>query len=367
MNQAARIISIGLIAAMSFMSGCAGIGPDTIARDRFDYTFAISDSWKSQMLLNIVKMRYGDAPIFLDVASVINQYSVEQEFGAGVGSEIYNRGEPSFIGPGVRAGGRYTDRPTITYSPIIGEKFAKSLMTPLPLYAILNLVQSGYPIDMVFRFAVHSINGIQNRFGGLARVHSADPEFYHLLEKLKNIQSSKAIGMQIKKLKDKEASVVILKGKVSPKTQEESQEVRKILGLEPQETEFEVVYNLVSRSDKEIAIITRSMLEILMDLGSLIEVPESHVATKRVNPTFKDEGVGRASVPPLMRVYSSPEKPADVFVSVRYRDHWFFIDDRDLPSKGVFSFLMFAFTLTETGRSREGAPIVTIPTNHGCT
>jgi hypothetical protein len=40
----------------------------TVARDRFDYITAISDSWKSQMLLNLVKIRYGDAPVFLDVA-----------------------------------------------------------------------------------------------------------------------------------------------------------------------------------------------------------------------------------------------------------------------------------------------------------
>ena len=56
------------------LNGCASIGPGTMARDRFDYTTAISDSWKAQMLLNVVKLRYADAPVFLDVASVISQY-----------------------------------------------------------------------------------------------------------------------------------------------------------------------------------------------------------------------------------------------------------------------------------------------------
>jgi hypothetical protein len=40
--------------------------------------------------------------------------------------------------------------------------------------------------------------------------------------------------------------------------------------------------------------------------------------------------------------------------------HWFAIDDHDMPSKRLFSFLMFLFTLVETG-GKEGAPIVTIP------
>src|SRR5690348_7648773 len=58
-------------------AGCGGIGPSTINHDRFDYTEAIATSWKQQMLANIVKLRYGDTPVFLDVASVINQYSLE--------------------------------------------------------------------------------------------------------------------------------------------------------------------------------------------------------------------------------------------------------------------------------------------------
>ena len=43
------------------LAGCSGFGPLTVSRDRFDYTEAISDSWKRQMLFNLVKIRYGDA------------------------------------------------------------------------------------------------------------------------------------------------------------------------------------------------------------------------------------------------------------------------------------------------------------------
>ena len=55
-----------------WLAGCTTIGPTTIPRDRFDYAAAISDSWKNQMLLNLVKARYAEAPVFLDIASAIN-------------------------------------------------------------------------------------------------------------------------------------------------------------------------------------------------------------------------------------------------------------------------------------------------------
>jgi hypothetical protein len=46
--------------------------------------------------------------------------------------------------------------------------------------------------------------------------------------------------------------------------------------------------------------------------------------------------------------------------TVPYRNYWFWIDDRDMRSKVLFSFLMFIFSLTETG-GKEGAPIITVP------
>ena len=82
-----------------FLTNCTPMGPPTIARDRFDYVSAISDSWKRQMLLNLLKVRYSDAPVFMDVSSVINSYSLEGEISLGgefapVGLRAEHRGAP---------------------------------------------------------------------------------------------------------------------------------------------------------------------------------------------------------------------------------------------------------------------------------
>jgi hypothetical protein len=46
---------------------------------------------------------------------------------------------------------------------------------------------------------------------------------------------------------------------------------------------------------------------------------------------------------------------------VDYRDHWFFIDVRDLKSKRSFAFMMMLFSLAEPGE-KENLPLITIPT-----
>ncbi len=63
---------------------------------------------------------------------------------------------------------------------------------------------------------------------------------------------------------------------------------------------------------------------------------------------------------PSSWIHSSRDKPDDACAAVSFRGYWFRIDDRDLMSKKIFSFIMMIFSLTETG-GKKGAPIVTIP------
>ena len=54
------------------------IGPRSLPRDRSDYSLSLSDSWKEQTLLNIVKFRYIDPPVFVDVGSIVSSYRLSQ-------------------------------------------------------------------------------------------------------------------------------------------------------------------------------------------------------------------------------------------------------------------------------------------------
>jgi hypothetical protein len=244
----------------------------------------------------------------------------------------------------------------------MGDKFARSLMAPIPPPAILSFLQGNYPVDLILRLMVHEVNGIRNRFGGAARAHRADPEFYALLKKMQGVQSAGAIGMRFTKKDKDESAVMVLRGRRDPATESLSAEVRAMLGLDPKANEYQVVYGGVPRNDKEISILTRSFLEIIVDLAADIEVPAVHVAEKRVSPTHVEKTPTGETVLPLVRIHSSSETPGDAFLSIRYRNVHFWIDDKDLGSKAVFSFLLFISNLVETG-DKGTAPIVTIPTN----
>ena len=134
---------------------------------------------------------------------------------------------------GLGAQGQFTDRPTITYAPLMGERFARSLMTPIPPAALLSLIQAGNPIDLMLRLAVHVVNGIQNRFGGDARRAAGRPGILPLLARLRRIQHSGAIGMRVRRIGREEAVVLTLRQKVDPSIEAEILAVRQMLGSIP--------------------------------------------------------------------------------------------------------------------------------------
>jgi hypothetical protein len=137
--------------------------------------------------------------------------------------------------------------------------------------------------------------------------------------------------------------------------------IRELLSLNASAREFNVVYGDYPEKDTEIAMLSRSIYEVLRDLSANITVPEADVTERRVPPTPEADLGPEGPIPPLIRIASSADRPGDAFVAVPYRGHWFSIDDRDLPSKNLFSFIMFLFTFVEKA-GQDVAPILTIPT-----
>ena len=76
--------TVGALIALT-AAACGSIGPEALPRDRIDYAGAIGDSWKQQTLLNVIRLRYGDFPIFLDVQQVIAAYQLNSTVNGEIG------------------------------------------------------------------------------------------------------------------------------------------------------------------------------------------------------------------------------------------------------------------------------------------
>jgi hypothetical protein len=347
--------AVAVVLAAGALSGCANLGPSTVPADRFDYSTAIADSWKQQALLNIVKLRYSDVPVFVDVASVVAGYSLQT--GVTVAGVMSSRG--AVQGDYGSLGGQavYTDRPTITYVPLTGEKFLRGLVTPIDPKHVFFLLQSGYPADFVLGLTVESLNGLGNRSLAGGRLREADPGFRRALELLRDLQSRGAFGMRVEedRQKGQNALVLLPREGVSPEVLASGAELRGLLGLSTDSHRFTLRYSPMRGGPEDLNVNSRSVLQILQAFASYVEVPDEDVRSGRATPSAP-----AADRPDVGRIRSGAQKPDDAFVAVQYRDRWFWIEDTDFLTKRALTGVMFFFTLADTGGA-DRLPLVTIP------
>ena len=354
-------IAIGLFALA--LAGCSAFGPGTVERDRIDYSSALSESFKEQTLLNIVRLRYADTPAFMDVSSVISSYSYGAQASA---SALFNMGAPAnpTIFPGavgsVSGLAQYLERPTISYTPLTGDKFAKSLLRPLPPSAIFSLIAAGYPADFILQVTVRALNGVYNRSDAGGRARPADPAFYPLLDALRRLQLSESVSLRVEKRGAEDAAVMVIPGKRSPEAQRDSEFVRQTLNLPPDATELALTFGALPRGPTEIAVLSRSMIEILLEIAAGIEVPAEKVADGSTIATASPGPEASPRDRPFINIHSGASAPDDAYAAVRYGDSWYWIDDRDFAAKRAFTSLLVFFSLAETGVAPQ-APTLTIP------
>jgi hypothetical protein len=206
---------------------------------------------------------------------------------------------------------------------------------------------------------VNSINDLQNSFGGPGRLQAGDPEFRELITAIRESQAMGGMGMRMRTTKDKQTVVMFLRPSIDKAIAAPIRKIRELLGLNELAPELNVVYRTYPENDTEIAILSRSVLQVLIDLAFYIDVLEVDLAEGSVFGLRRSAEQERM-FPPLITVRCGPSAPYNAHVSVKYRNQWFWIEDRDRPSKQMFNFLMFLFSLTETG-TPQAAPVVTIP------
>lgn len=343
--------------------GCKHLGPRSIVADRVPYNEAVAVSWKEQTLLNIVKVRYADTPFFVDVAQIVSgyqmQHSAKAEGNLSAASAVLMPPVADRLGAKLGLESSYMDRPTVSYSPQTGAQFIRNLTSPIPPSAVLFLIQSGYPADVVLELGVDAINGIKNSSINAGEAEPGDPEFRKMTQILRKAQIAGNLSMRVEYGKDKsEAVVIFIRSRdIEPGLAAEIKELKKLLKLDPEVQEFRVVFGSASRAPNEIAILTRSIYRTMIVLSGYVEVPLGHQQEGRAHSY-----TSLANAASLMHIRSGPKRPADCFAAVHYRGCWFWVDDTDLNSKRTFGYLNILLALADSG-NKEGLPLVTIQAN----
>lgn len=346
---------LGLFA---LLSGCSSLGPTTIVADRFDYSAAIADSWKQQTLLNIVKLRYMDLPVFVDVASVVSGYSLQASVSLSGTVSSARAVQGDLLSSGVQ--GVYTDRPTITYTPATGQRFVRGLMEPIDPKNIFFMLQSGYAADFLLSMTVESLNGVRNRSTAAGMTREADPEFLQAIALLRDVQAAGAFAMRVEEDKVKGSTGVLFfrREDMPADVVEKVAEIRRLLRLPSGTQKFTLRYSPARGADDELTVNSRSMLQIMGAFASYMDVPEEHLREHSALPSVALTATETQHG--AVQIHSAKEKPANAYVAVHYRDYWFWIDHGDLRTKRALNAVMLFFTLVDTG-SKEPLPLITIP------
>jgi hypothetical protein len=374
---------IGLVAlACVSMCGCFGLGTSRLFEDQVGYSRALGDAEKSATLLNVVRMRYGDPPTFLQATQVISGYQLQHNLTAGF--EAFPAASPSTYLSGLGSV-QLQQSPTFTFQPLSGEQFAKSFIRPLSPADLLPLAMSGLPIDVLFRLGVQSTNELSNAVALTQTGAAGSPRFFLLLRDLRRLQIAGLLSVRLQEAapagphgdsdagdqkpdssQEKETTGNRAKsdpGRVylsisetrEPELAATVAEAKRLLGMSEEMTQAEVVYGR-SAERGQVAILTRSMLGVLSQVAIQVDVPAIDVLRHRTLPTVGNAGLEHR---PVVIIHSGPKLPEDAFTSVRYHQTWFWIAEDDFDSKLAFTVLQLLLALSRT-QTQNGA-IVTIP------
>jgi len=347
---------MGVLPCVAVLAGCQSQGPGRLPGDRFDYNQAVATSAKEQMLLNVVRLRYGEIPTFLEVSSVLTQYVYAAGAGAN-GAWGASLGDPAYS-VGGDASFRYIERPTITYSPLTGLEFAAQMTRPVPADLLFSLVQSGWPPDKLLVMCLQRLNDLHNQ-PFMARGERDAREFRRAIELMIDLSARNALETQSRDPGSSDRYLVFAEN-ANPETMQRIAELKQLLGLALNNSSFLIRTTVVGRRPDEMTMRVRSLLELMAFLSRGVRVPAEHLEQNRVRPRSAPVGPRDRALEPLV-VLAQREKPESAFVAVHYQDYWFYVAHDDHESKEAFGLLTYLFQM-QAPQVQGAGPLLTVPT-----
>ena len=401
--KAKTILVAGLFTCVT-LTGCSSVGPKALQRDHSRYSQVLREIQDEHRLLNLVRLRYMETPVFLQITSINTTYNVSVNANASV-ADLSRIGTST----GAGVGGSYGETPTFTYSLPASQEFFGRMVAPLSAEQLAPLTMSG--AGGFLRLGLRRINQLEN-VSSYTGWKAEEPDSYtefnevlHIIRELEraslidftfNISTTQvsspfdklgehssiheAIQVGMMFFKNDDDQWVARSGKMVPYMRFAGSfandprvlRLRELLNLEPGKYSFPIVDVDFAPTERirlatdrpaaalepgatfgEIVIVNRSMLEIMGIASRSVQVPDQHLQAGLAAP---DEDV----LGDMLTIKSSEEKPANAAIAVPYKGTWFYIEANDLNSKATFLRLNALFEVT-AGRVAGTDPILTIP------
>jgi len=414
-----KVLASGL-AVMTMVSGCTA-GPALYKTSFTQYNEAVRQTLDEQMLANLVRMRYFQSPIFLQVSSLNASFSVGANAGLS-GTAVSGESNSG----GATLGGSYTESPTISFSMPESREYYGRLLAPLSADQVTSLILAGFDTELVLRTAVRGLNGLKNLDADYSDSSEAPLAHAQFREGLALIKRLRAEGFVDLELGGKETSwsspvtvdangdisQVLLLGAASyamsndaeivaypdgqwqthkyekhmalrfsptSKNSPDAQRLKQLLGLEPDRNNFPIVEAEMVNAEKargvlgqspgaldpsvvwvEVGLRGRSMLEIMQVASKGVQVPDEDIERGTATANRAPDQQNADSATDWLVIKSSDSSPSDSSLKIEYRGDWFYIDDTDLQSRETFAMLTGLFAVV--GGTVPGAhPVLTLP------
>jgi hypothetical protein len=396
-----------LIAAVVVGPGC--LGPKAVRTTRMKYNESIRITNDEQLLTNIVRLRYADSPVFMDLPSITSQFEISGRgnFLGGIGNQFPGHADLGFA----EISGR--DSPTLSYRPREGKEVARTLLTPLSA-ELFSVVNAGANFEQLMVLTLNDFNDVGNAPQATVmtpKVPDQNTEFLRGVRLLASLRERQATELQLGSEEDpdsasdpieiktlggsdllsaakegysyrqrgegrvalvKREKSLVLKVRPDYVDSPEMREAARIFHVRPGLSRYRVKSELSQNAleaplnaieDDTIYLNLRSILQMMVFLSKGVCVPEEHVV-KNIAPSTPGPDGRPYDWTQITAgnffVRSQKHRPRDAEVAVFYRDYWFYIPTNDVNSRAILAILEILISLEES-ETHGGAPLLTIP------